>query len=315
MTARVLPLIVLFLVLTLAACDDEDCRTCPPPDLPPEPTLENVWPNDDGRQWTYDFTAFSWIDETTAPTDSFTIDDVDSLLSIAPGAPAGIEDLAGLWRLQFTGNATTQSGAQGQLLSGTFFVDGQPIRRHAVGEEGSWLRRIVPPRRATIHELFARRVRGPGALLLGGDLVFVKNDVLIGTYSDIDRNVAWKYLEADLEVGHTFSMQLVPALADDIFLFVRVRAVRELETPYGTFPNAVSVDYLVDQGLQIITDEGGNEIARTRSYLVGRMEYAPEVGPVYVLERSIFPEVEAGAAPGVAFDYEYGLIGSGEFEL
>ena len=313
MTARALPLIVLFLVLTLAACDD-DCGTCPPPDLPPEPTLENVWPNDDGRQWTYDFTAFSWIDETTAPTDSFTIDDVDSLISVAPGAPAGIEDEAGVWRLQFDGNATTESGAQGQLLRGTFFVDGQPIRRQAVVEEGSWLRRIVPPRRATIDEFLARRVQGPGALLLGGDSVFEKNEAWIGTYGALDQNVAWKYLEANLEVGHTFSMQLVPALADDVFLFVRVRAVRDLETPYGTFPNTVSVDYLVDQGLQIITDEGGEEIGRSRFYTFGRMEFAPEVGPVYALERIILPEIEAVPAAGVAFDYEYVLIGSGEFE-
>ena len=35
--------------------DDDDCIDCPPADLPPEPTLANIWPHAEGTQWVYDF--------------------------------------------------------------------------------------------------------------------------------------------------------------------------------------------------------------------------------------------------------------------
>jgi len=314
MIRRALLLVIPFLVLNLAACDDEDTCNC----LlrgDPTPRLDNVWPREDGRQWTYDFTATSWIDETTAPMDSFTIDDVDSLLMIAPGAPAGLQDEAGLWRLQFTGTGTTDSGVEGQLLAGTYFVDDRPVRRIAPGEPLDFVRRLVPPQRATASELLARRVYGPGGLLMAGDAIFEFDDEFIGTYSDVDQSIGWKYLEANLEVGHTFTMQLVPDLAEDVFLHVRVRAVRDLVTSYGIFPNTVSVDYLIDQGMQTITNEIGQAIGQSRAYTLGRIEYAPEVGPVYCIERAILPKVDGVSESGYGFDYEHVLIGAGLLEL
>ena len=117
----------------------------------------------------------------------------------------------------------------------------------------------------TADEFLACGVDDHGRALLPGDAIFVQNDVLIGICSDIDHEIGWKYHEGDLDVGQIWSMQLVPMLADDILLHVRAGAVRDLEPLYGSFPNTVSVDYLIDQGEQTVFDESGAEIARTRS--------------------------------------------------
>ena len=53
-------LLALGLICLFTACNDEDCPTCPDPQLSPTPRLANIWPNEDGNAWTYDLTS-TWF--------------------------------------------------------------------------------------------------------------------------------------------------------------------------------------------------------------------------------------------------------------
>lgn len=310
MHRRILTLTLIFLALGLAACDDEDCQTCVPPDATPAPTLDNVWPNEDGREWTYDYAGVLWDDMTTAPMDSFSIDDVDSLLALGPGPEDVRADEAGVWRLQFDGTTTTDSGAEGQLLAGTFFdLEDEAMRREAEGRQDI-LRRLVSRDRTAGLD---RRAYGPGSLFMSGDAAWVKTGEVIGGYGDLDTALSWKFLEADLAVGHTFTFQLVPSLADDVYLHAQIRSVGDVETPRGTFENVVTVNYLIDQGLQQVTDEVGQVLAQTRAYRVARMQYAPEIGPIHCIERGFVPFLDEQPGSGLVEDFVYDLIGTGLF--
>lgn len=309
-------LIVLLLLCSIAACDDDDCTTCAEDPPAPEPTLENVWPNEDGRGWTYDFFHREWPDTTTPPLAGLTIDDADSMLAVV--APAGTPTDAHIWRNVFEGMETTESGAVGQNLRGYYYRDVEGgVRRWVPADRPSLAERLVLPRYATIEEFAARRICCVGALLIEGGPAFVKTEELIGSYGDLDQRLSWKWLEADLGPGSGFTLQLVPALADNVFLHAEIREVRDLSTPYGEFENALSVNYMIEHGQEYLLGPDDTRIGPFQSWTFGRMEFVPEVGPVYCLERFVVPdlegEVEPGLIdliPGIVDEREYWLIGT-----
>ena len=45
-----------------------------------------------------------------------------------------------------------------------------------------------------------------------------KNADWIGTYSDVDTGLGWKFLEDDFTPGAQFTLQLIPGIADDVLL-------------------------------------------------------------------------------------------------
>ena len=96
---------------------------------------------------------------------------------------------------------------------------------------------------------------------------------------------------ADLTPGNEFTLQLVPDLADDVFLHGTVAGVEAATVPAGTFSNSVRVDYVIDYGLAACTDEFGNPIGTSRAETRGYLHYAPDVGPVKSYEEFI-PVVE-----------------------
>ena len=109
----------------------------------------------------------------------------------------------------------------------------------------------------------------------------------IGSYGDLNTNLSWKYLEADLDPGHEFTIQLVPDLADDVFLHVRVLRERTATSPLGDHPRSIDVLYEVDYGISEATDVDGNPIGYWHAYDYGMITYAPKVGPVASYERSL----------------------------
>jgi hypothetical protein len=95
----------------------------------------------------------------------------------------------------------------------------------------------------------------------------------------------WTYLEDDFTVGSEFVHQLVPEFAEDIFLHGTVTAIDAvIETPAGTFTDAVEMTYLIDLGVGAVTDENGNLIGTVHGEVQGHVHYVPDVGPVELLE-------------------------------
>jgi hypothetical protein len=324
-TRRLGPLLVLGLSILVLGCSSrtgptnaapaalEDSRfaaTAPGAPGGPPASLRNIWPNEDGRSWTYRLDQRTWgfgSDIRTYPTleevpPSLSLDDVVALLGNHPVGSNPVLDQAG-YRMQFQGWKTTLSGATGQNLETEILELGAPspaaVRGGAVANAGFW-RALVRARPdlagkiAALRPEAARLLAAAGAaeevyepLFLFG-YAWEKTRDYIGSYGDINTLLSWKYLEANLDPGHEFSIQLVPDLADDVFLHVRVLRERTAASPLGSHPHSIDVLYLVDYGVSEATDVDGNTIGYFRSNGYGVITYAPKVGPVASYEREFF---------------------------
>ena len=283
----------------------------------PPANLRNIWPNDDGREWTYRIDQRKWtapdlrIYSTRAEVPPIpSLDDVVALLGNHPIGSNPVEESSG-YRLKFNGTKTTLSGATGQNLEATVFeVGGESARpladaaKAATAVEASGFIRALVRARPDLREKFQRRwpeaariQAAPSGiatvylpLFLFGN-AFEKTREYIGSYGDLNLDLAWKYLESDLRPGSEFSMQLIPDLADDVFLHVRVLNVGTVVTALGSFPRAIEVLYFVDYGVNEETDGLGNPIGFSGAFGYGTITYAPRVGPVASYER---PLVDVG---------------------
>jgi len=113
-----------------------------------------------------------------------------------------------------------------------------------------------------------------------------RTDGRIGTYGDLDQLLAYKFLDANLLPGHEFTHQLVPSLADDVFLHCRILRRFCYRTPLGTFRNAIECLYAIDYGIAVVDGiDGADGYYRLFDY--GTVIYAPYVGPVYSYERNL----------------------------
>lgn len=277
---------------------------------PVEPTIANVWPNEDGRSWTFRelYREWPWDIPPTAEDPSSltlpTLDEVAALLdTLRPGA--GPDPVTFQYRLRFNGEITTQSGVTAQNLEFSF-PPALPAPATLAGPPGSAflaeLSRARPDLRARIEaRLGASPARtadhGPPAPLLVHGYAWRLTRNWIGTYGDLDTLLAWKFVSGDLRPGAEFTFQLVPSLADDVFLHAKVRREREVETPGGTVERAVEVVYLIDYGMPPVVDVGSSAAGFLRAYSIGSVTYAPEVGPVESRERRLLwagPEQSIG---------------------
>lgn len=298
--ARLLPC----LALTLA-CGDDGTR----PGLPP-PTLDAAWPNDDGREWSYDVVVRTWTDSTALapyPTRE-SVPPIPALGELAarlavpiPGTPDSVA--TGLYGMRFEGTRTTLSGARGQnLVESITGAAAAPSR--AEPQERRFLQHLAaarPDLRAKIAarypDLAPSTVTNLDPLYLHG-AAYEKTPAYVGGYGDVDTLLAWKWLEADLTPGHEFTHQLVPSLADDVFLHARVVAWRNVVVPSGSYSRAVEVVYAVDYGISTIVSDDQQVIGYYRWWDYGSIVYAPDVGPVRVQERVLpFPYLADVIAP------------------
>jgi len=307
-------LIVLLTPLLLAGrCDDSPTGMGTPT---PSPTLENLWPNADSASWDYALHERIWGDYETNlivyPTPEEvppapTLDTVAALLEADTPATTLSED-DGIFSLRFDGEITTGSGVTAQNL---VEVVGWPRQGIAArGDAGdALLRRLLarrPDLRARATQLGLREAAGEPTprdliepLFLHG-YAWERTAAYIGTYGDLDQLLAWKFLESDLAIGHEFSHQLVPELADDIWLHARILSVGRVETPAGRFRKAVTCLYYLDYGVAGVTDEDPESDAWARTLDVGTVTYAPNVGPVHSYERKFIAVGDGGLlGPGI----------------
>jgi len=229
-----------------------------------QPTMDELWPNPNGMRWEYEYELIY------NPLFDYSI----------PGytSPA---------YMHLLGTASTPGGPAQVLIAEHEPPPG--VLKTTVSELPPLLRKIWHARPDLRDGLVARYAaqRPPeywNPMLLHGGY-FMKNPTEIEMWQDMWDHSTWLYLTDDLTIGASFVMQLVPELAEDIYLHGTVADLdATVETPAGTFSGAVRMDYLVDLGVAYLTDENGTQIGLAQSELVGHVHYVPDVGPVDLLE-------------------------------
>jgi len=264
-------------------------------------TLSNCWPNDNGRYWQYATTSRSLEPEafeplppdTPVPAITFGMarDLLDDDVVVWEGGLAKYK-----FRLQFEGLMTTGSGVTAQRLVESF-PDIVVLRGSPPGAsfEARLLERIAaarPDLRARVARTGAATAE-PGIGWAWGPYfihgyAWSKTPERIGTYGDVDTLLAWKFLESNVRPGATFRHQLVPSLADDVWLSAVVERTVAMSLPGGgRSANAIEVLYVLDYGTSYATDAMGVPIGVFRTFDYGRVTWAPGVGPVRDLERRL----------------------------
>lgn len=236
-----------------------------------QPTLDPLWPNDDGLRFTYVYTYD------------------DALAGVSHASEA---------HLRFEGMVMT-AGGEAQILLG----DHGELPAKVLADQpaaGGLLRllwRARPDLRPRLERLAA--AKGDKARwqpLLLHDGYFMKGPEAIRMWQADWNHPTWTYLTSDLTPGATFVQQLVPELADDIYLHGTVGAVGvTVATPAGTYGDAVRMDYLIDLGVAGETDWNGDLIGDRHGEIRGHVHYVPGVGPVDMLEESLpFVTIDCG---------------------
>ena len=250
-----------------------------------DPTMDQLWPNTDGLSWTYD----------QAYEDYFQQESVQNQV-----------------RFYFKGTTIVPGGIEVQNLKSEVFGGADRLLKthsdlagapEAVGNRGPFWRnlwRARPDLRESIESSCANNATDSGSgwpysiLLHAG--TYVKTDEEISSYrTDQVAMKSWLYLISDLTIGATFDLQLIPDIAVNVWLHGTLAAREDVTVPAGTFAGCLRVDYRIDYGETVCTDEQGQVSGSMRSETRGSIHYATGVGPVRVHERMIlFAEPPSG---------------------
>ena len=227
-----------------------------------QPTMDALWPNEDGTRWEYQLHIIEIIDDIDFTSPAY---------------------------LQLSGTAMTPGG-EAQVLLGEHAAVPAPARSAppvlSPLLSRIWLAR--PDLRGAIASLPAGAPRQTWWPTFLHDGYFMKNVDDIQMWQDPWTHPTWTYLEDDITVGASFVQQLVPEFADDIYLHGTVAEIdANVTTPAGTFDDAVRMDYLLDMGVSVIEDGMGNLIGTYHGETAGHVHYVPGVGPVDMLEEWI----------------------------
>jgi hypothetical protein len=305
-------------VIVFVACDDPTGQGYL------TPTLETIWPNDDGRYWAFDIVDRTW-DESGVPVYAapeevppVTLDDIEDFLEgfIAPGPNLVIDE--GTYTLRFVGETPIPGGRLVQNLREEL-AGPRPEKPVHVGTfEDALLARLARAR-PDLREKIAARLGGreipsstlqlEAALILHGG-AWEKTLSGIGTYGDLDDQFSWLYLDATLLPRSEFHFQLVPSLADDVYLHCRILQRTTINTRIGRLRGALECLYVVDYGVAPIFDQETPGYFRLIDY--GIVTYAPFVGPVQCLERRFeAPGTPIGSLERRAGDTWLDIFGTG----
>jgi len=285
-------------------------------------TLANLWPNEDGRYWRYDSRSAMLEQDAFSPlppgsaVPPVTLAAVREMLKEpVTERPGGADEYEFL--LQFDGQITTGSSVTAQWLREIYPWTAPGLGTQPAASPGErFLRRLADARPDLRARLAARApsaatggIRGFAPYFIHG-YAWRKTPAWIGTYGDVDTLLAWKFLEAMVRPGHTFSHRLVPSLASDIWLHASVERMRAVDLPGGeTVSNAIEVLYLIDFGVSSSVDAMGNVLGVYRTFDYGTVVYAPGVGPVRDDERR-FAYLGEGSTLGAVL-LEMDLTGTG----
>lgn len=244
---------VVFLVILVAGCSGDD------PGEPGGgvPTFETIWPVGVGRYWDYALTEARHAGGAATYASLEDVPDLPDLEELyadlqadPPGAP--LESSSASLRCLVTADLTADPDT-------TVMVFDYAVVNHE-GYASMPLGLSMGPQ--------WRRSRDRIAIYSGGYL-------------------QWVHLDGVLTRGHEFTVQLVPALADDIFLHVRVWRSRSFGVMGTTQAGCLECFYLIDMGIVQAVNENGEGGGFFRAYRYGIVIYAPEVGPVYCREKCL----------------------------
>jgi hypothetical protein len=291
--ASILVVICFTVCVMLAGCGSESCG--------PQPcqcgiTLENIWPNDDGRGWEYEYTWRTWDDTCEAYTN---LDDVppapslDYIENLLGRHPIG-EDVTtrvGSYAMWFDGDSTTMSGVTAQALrDSAYFPEGHTALSAGAASTRAFLEAYVAGRFPQPDDTFGTQtgvvsdiVLTPTPILVHGG-AWEKTDEYIGTYGDYDAQLAWKYLDASLCPDSDFSFNITGAAGNGLVVRCRVLGETSIQTEMGVFQNGLNCLYVVDLGVMAYDGAHGS-IQYRRHITYGNVIYVPDVGPVYSYER------------------------------
>jgi len=286
------------LLVVLVGCNDDDCANCPGDTADPEPTLANLWPHADGASWIYDldYNVYDGPPVTGPALPLPSMQDLHDALE-APVDGELITEDQGLYRLRFAGNVTTRSGVVAQNLTETFYDEAAKSGAETAGvaDGERRLMRLIARARPDLRPRLLDRLGetanalksldGVDPLYFLGAYAFSHEDDGYYGYGDLSTHHSWVYLEGSLDVGSQFSLQLIPDLVDDIWLYGQVWSIGDRTINGVTWPNVLECMYAIDLGLVEVTDENGSVIGEFRSHIYGATLFAPEFGPIACQER------------------------------
>lgn len=287
----------------LVGCNDEDCAECPDP--APMPTMDNIWPHEDGTGWVYDLQYREF--EGPAPAETApplpTLQALHAALAQPLEGDPLVEEQV-LYRLRFEGELTTGPGVTAQNLVGTTYRESTPSLS---ARSDRRLLGLIARARPDLRPRILAEVDGTaddlkdasGASMYSlGSCAFASEQNGYYAYGELDAEHSWIFLEGDLSIGSEFTLQLVPELADDIWLYGQIWGVGDKTVDGVTWSNVLECMYAVDMGVQAATDDQGNLLGEYRSYLYFATLYAPGYGPIMSVERQVL------AAGSVLQDWE-----------
>jgi hypothetical protein len=191
-----------------------------------------------------------------------------------------VTTIYGSYHLKFDGTRQTTGGTAQNLIEWHVIEDTLTFPPQAAP--------VMPLRIAT------DMPRGPQFI---GNPVFIQGGAWMKTgnriikYGDIGAVPSWQFLTEDLDPGDEFEFQLGAGLIDGVYLYCRVDKEMTVENQAGRFAKAIDCLYIIDYGVSRLTDVQGNPIGYFRNVDIGRVIYAPTVGPVLCYERlGIQPE-------------------------
>lgn len=262
------------------------------PKVGAQASMSELWPNDDGRSWQYEQVYHDWY------------------------LGEGVENQV---RLYFDGTEVVPGGIEVQSLKievipGSLGAATPGAAKLAAPDEASsmddpFLRnlwRARPDLRAAITEKLKGESADPGRTPAGYYQILLheaayreSSDDIAGYRRDLESTKSWLWLVEELTIGTTFEIQLIPDIADDVWLYGTLAAWEDVQVPAGLFPGCLRVDYRIDYGVGICTDETGQELGGFTSETRGFIHYGPGVGPVDQNEEFIpFMEILWGECPG-----------------
>lgn len=242
-------------------------------------TMDALWPNADGLGWTFEQHYESYGPNPEVVDNQF--------------------------RMFFDGVVVAPNGIEAQYLRHQLL--GGPAARDAGRPAGPFFRQLWLAR-PDLRERIRRTLDAecpqyapPGsyAVMLSGEFAYRKTAGEIAAWRcNAADTRSWLWLVSDLTLGTTFTLQLLPDLANDVFLHGRIAAIETATVPAGTFNGCVRVEYTVDYGLGECTDPNGAPLGTYRSETRGWIRYAPGVGPVETRETWIpYAEATGSCAP------------------
>jgi len=264
----------LLVIFALAGCASHHDPTAPATatSITPIP-LSTTWPHENGRYFGYRYvvrtgtTGQGNLFPTVAAVPAVTLDLVAALLDTPPPFTTAFEQTVG-YTLTFQDSATTGSGVRGQNLVGA--VTAYPLPAPFAA------RRTTPTAASGIDP-------APPRFLGGG--VWRQEPGRIGRFSDLSTEPTWIFLQGALADRTEWSAQLLPGFADDVL--VRARAYQSVTADVAGlhFDDALDVHYLLDYGIDAVTDTNGGLLGYRRTFSYGRIIWGRETGPLYLYER------------------------------